>query len=119
MHHHVYWVLELTVHEGQDDAFAALMHEMIAATRANEPGALNYEWSFSEDGRRCHVFERYVDSDATMTHLAAFGRHFAERFTAMTTVDRFTVYGHANDTVRAAPAPFGATFLNPVDGFAR
>ncbi len=55
MHRHIYWVLEVDVNEGSSDAFTDLMHEMVKATRANEPGTLNYEWSFSDDGSRCHI----------------------------------------------------------------
>ncbi len=119
MHRHVYWVLEVDVNEGSSDAFTDLMHEMVKATRANEPGTLNYEWSFSDDGSRCHIYERYEDAGAVMTHLSAFGEHYAERFMACVTPTRFTVYGQPDDAVRAALTPFGAAFMTPADGFVR
>ena len=58
----VFWVVELAIIPGQLDAFKALMNEMVAATQADEPGALNYEWFISEDGTTCHIYERYADS---------------------------------------------------------
>ena len=63
----VYWVARLAIHDGQDEAFGRVVEEMCAAT-ANEEGVLNYEWSLSEDGRTCHVLERYADSDAASLH---------------------------------------------------
>lgn len=115
----VYWILELAVHEGREAPFRELMHEMVEATRANEPGTLHYEWSFSEDGRTGHIYERYADAGAVMTHLAAFGAHYAARFMDCVTPTRFTVYGHPDDAVREALTPFGAVFMAPADGFAR
>jgi quinol monooxygenase YgiN len=76
----VSWIVELNLQAGRKTEFTALMNEMINATRANEPGTLNYEWSTSADGAVCHIFERYVDSAAVMTHLGAFGEKFADRF---------------------------------------
>ena len=64
MNKNVYWLLELEIQAGQDKDFQGLMKEMVAATKANEPGALNYEWHTSEDGKRCHIYERYTDSAA-------------------------------------------------------
>ena len=63
---------------GQVDAFRALAEEMSVAT-AKEQGVLNYEWSLSEDGKTCHILERYADSDGVRAHLDTFGS-FADRF---------------------------------------
>ncbi len=119
MSDHVYWILELAVKPGQADAFKALMNEMVEATQANEPDALNYEWTLSADGATCHIHERYADSAATMTHLASFGANFAERFLAAVEPTRFTVYGNPNAEVRGALDGFGAVYMTPAAGFAR
>lgn len=55
MNSHVAWMLELQVQDGRENDFRALMTEMVSATDANEPGALNYEWSTSPDGKQCHL----------------------------------------------------------------
>ena len=79
MKNQVSWILELRVQEGRESDFRALMAEMVAATEANDPGTLGYEWSASADGRACHIYERYT-SAAVMTHLVTFGERFAPRF---------------------------------------
>ena len=115
----VHWVLELDIKPGELDNFKAVMNEMVDATRANEPGAMNYEWFISGDESTCHICERYVDSAATMIHLGSFGQNFAERFLAAVTPARLVVYGDPNDEVRAALSAFGAVHMAQIGGFAR
>ena len=115
----VHWVIELDVKDGQLDAFKALAQEMSEATQANEPGASHYEWFVSEDGKVVHIYERYVDSAATMIHLQTFGEKFAERFLACVNPTRFTVYGDPSAEVRDALAGFGAAHMTQFDGYAR
>jgi len=54
----VSWTLELSLKPGHEPEFTALMTEMVAATSANEAGALSYEWSLSADGATCNIYER-------------------------------------------------------------
>lgn len=56
MNSHVCWMLEMEVREGRGDDLRALMAEMATATERNEPATLDYEWSLSADGRRCHLW---------------------------------------------------------------
>jgi len=115
----VYWILELNVQAGRENDFRGLMAEMVAATRAHEPGTLNYEWSTSADGSVCHIFERYVDSAAVMTHLATFGEKYAARFQEVLKPVRLVVYGSPDQAVKEKLAGFHAIFLQPVGGFSR
>ncbi len=119
MSEQVYWVLEVAIKDGQADNFKALMKEMIDATRANEPGTINYEWAFSDDGKSCHIYERYADSAAAMQHVGAFGANFAGRFMGAVTPTRFVVYGNADDAVKQALSGLGAVFMKPAGGFVR
>lgn len=113
------WVLEMRVQDGQDANIQPLLDEMVAATQADEPGALHYEYYMNEDRSTCTVLERYADNGAVMAHLGNFGAKFAERFLAAFAVERFTVYGPANDEVRQALAGFGASHQNLIAGFHR
>ncbi len=115
----VYWLLEVAIKPGEFDNFKALMKEMVEATQTNEPNTLNYEWTITEDSQSCHIYERYADSTATMTHLGAFGEKYAERFMASVEPTRFVVYGPANNAVKEALSGFGAVFMAPFGGFAR
>ena len=115
----VYWILELDVQAGRENDFRALMAEMVGTTQANEPGTLNYEWSTSADGKRCHICERYVDSGAVMTHLGTFGERFAARFLEVLKPTRFVVYGTPSVAVRNALAGFNPVYMEAAAGFSR
>jgi quinol monooxygenase YgiN len=114
----VSWLLEVAVKPGQLEDFRALMHEMVESTQG-APGALSYEWFVSDDGGAVHLYERYADSAAVLTHLGAFGEKFAGRFLAAVDPTRFTVYGAPSAEAREALGGFGPTYLGPFGGFAR
>ena len=119
MSSHVSWMLELDIQEGREDDFKALMDEMVSTTEANEPGTLSYEWNTSEDGTRCNIYERYVDSAAVLTHLGTFGEKFAGRFLEILKPVRFVVYGSPSTAVKDALAAFDPLYMQPVGGFSR
>ena len=119
MSDNIHWVLELDIKDGELDNFKGVMKDMVDGTRADEPGALNYEWFISGDGKQCHIYERYADSAATMVHLGNFGEKFAERFLAISTPTRLMVYGDPSAEVRAAMAGFGAVHMEQIGGFKR
>ena len=115
----VSWLLELDINGDNIDAAKELMHEMVGATNENEPDTLIYEWSFSEDGRKCHIYERYRDSDAAMVHMKTFGEKYAERFMSLYQPVKFTVYGNPDSIVKQGLAPLGAVFMPTEAGFSR
>ena len=117
MSDNVFWVVELAIRPGQLQAFKALMNEMVEATQANEPGALNYEWFISGDGTTCHIYERYADSAAVMTHMGNFAA-FGERWTAAVEATGMTLYGTPSDEVKAVFGGTG-TLMAPLGGFVR
>ena len=119
MNSYVYWMLELDVQPGQENDFRVLMAEMVSATQANESGTLNYEWSTSADGKVCHIYERYVDSAAVMTHLGTFGERFAGRFLKILKPVRFVVYGSPSAAVKDALAGFNPIYMQALGGFSR
>ena len=115
----VYWMLETEIQAGREKDLRALMDEMVKATKADEPGTLGYEWSTSEDGKLCHIYEHYADSAATMVHLGNFGSKFAGRFLEILKPVRFTVYGSPSQDVKNGLAAFGAAYMKSVGGFTR
>lgn len=119
MNTHVCWMLELQVREGRDEDFRALMAEMAAATEAAEPGTLDYEWSLSSDGRKCHLWERYADSAAAMVHAVTFGSRWAARFFDVLAPVRLVLYGSPSAEVRAALAAFNPVVMESAAGFSR
>ena len=119
MENSVSWILELEIKDGEFENFQSLMHEMVDAAKANEPNTLNYEWTISEDHKKCHIYERYVDSDATMIHLGTFDIKYGERFMDAVEVTRLVVYGNPNNEVRDALSGMGALYMSRFGGFAR
>ena len=115
----VSWVLELDIKDGKFDAFEALMKEMVAATEADEPGALAYEWFVTDDKKACHIYERYADSAAVMTHLGNFGSTFAERFLDALQPTRLMVYGDPSEEARKALAGLNAVVMGQIGGYSR
>src|SRR5689334_10738520 len=116
---HVAWMFELAVREGREAELRALMAEMSEATERDEPGTLDYEWHLSDDGPRLHLFERYADADAAMTHLGTFGERYMRRFFAVLAPERMTVYGAPDDRVRGALAQLSPQVMTRAAGFSR
>jgi quinol monooxygenase YgiN len=116
---YVAWMLELAVNEGKESDFRALMAEMADATERTEPGTIDYEWCVSDDGRRLHLFERYADSNAAMTHLGTFGDRYMKRFFDVLAPERITLYGTPDDRVRGALKTLGPQVMARAAGFSR
>jgi hypothetical protein len=112
-------MLELSIQPGREQDFRALVEEMVGAARRDEAGTLDYEWSTSADGTVCHIFERYADSAAVLTHLTTFGERFAGRFLEILTPVRFVVYGSPSQEVKAALGGFGPVYMQHIGGFSR
>ena len=114
----VSWVIELAVKPDQLEAFEALMEEMVAGTSL-EPESLGYEWFISADEATVHIYEKYADSEAMISHVSGFLAKWAQRFLAAVDVTRFTVYGSPNAAAREMLDGFGAVYLAPWGGFSR
>ena len=114
----VSWNLQLSVREGQLDVVRTLMDEMVAST-LEESGALGYEWFLSDDGKTCHINERYADSGAALVHAGNFGSKFAERFLACFEPTGLSVYGDPSAEARSALDGLGAVYFGPLGGFNR
>jgi hypothetical protein len=54
------------------DQFKQLAAEALATVRG-EPGTLQHDWFFSDNGAQCVVRETYASSDALLAHLAGAG----------------------------------------------
>jgi quinol monooxygenase YgiN len=113
------WVFELAINPGRFEDLKTLLAEMVEATQKNEVGTLNYEWTITDDHQVCHVYERYRDSAAVMTHLKSFGANFAVRLMEAVTPARLVVYGTPNPQVKDGLAGLGPVYMAPLGGFRR
>jgi quinol monooxygenase YgiN len=91
MNSEISWHVELRIKAGHLDNFRLLTEEMVAFTR-HEPGALSYQRFISADDVTIHVYERYINSAAALSHLQAFSRTYSERFSGMVERTRFVVF---------------------------
>ncbi|TMV08966.1 antibiotic biosynthesis monooxygenase [Ruegeria sediminis] len=112
----VYWILRLTIRDGQDAAFETLMGDMVAAT-LNESGARAYEWHRA--GSEVHIFERYASAEDALIHLGNFGAHFADRFMAILKPTGQDVYGAVDEKLHKTLSALNAKFYDQVGGFSR
>ena len=119
MENHVSWIIELDVKEGKSDAATALMEKMVEVAKANEEGTLHYEWYFNDDKTTCHIYERYENSEAVLTHLKHLNEHFMDDFMAVYEPKSLNVYGDPSDDAREALDGLGANYFAFSDGFVR
>jgi quinol monooxygenase YgiN len=112
----VYFLVDLTIHEGKLDSFEAIVQKMIANTQ-REPGALGYEWCLSADRKRCRIIETYADSDAVLAHLTGPAvQEGVPKMLETSSLNRFEVYGDPGSKAAAMLAGFGAEIFTPWRG---
>ena len=113
----IYWILEVAIHPGKLNDFRAVANDLIAKTK-KEPGTLGYQWNLSPDKTVCHIYERYQNADALLTHVKSFGA-FAKRFMEACHPTRFDVYGPVNKAVKAALDDLHPHYFSELGGFNR
>lgn len=107
----VHLVVELTLHEGQQDAFNRLAQQMTAGTQT-EAGALTYDWYMSSDGQHCRLLETYADANALLAHFTGpVVQQLVPQLAQIVTIDTFEVYGDPGPQVAAMLAGFGAVIF--------
>lgn len=114
----VYWDLSATVNPGRLDDFRQLVVEAVANT-AKEPKTLEYQYSLSPDQKSIDIVERYVDTNAVVTHVNGFKAKFGKRFMEDVMPTHFAVYGPVSAEAKAVLAGFNPVYMSPIDGFAR
>ena len=63
-----------------------------------------------------HIYERYVDSAAAVSHVQRFVANFAERFLSLCTPTRMSVYGEPSDELKETIAGFNPRYSRPGRG---
>lgn len=112
------WHVELAVKPGQLENFRTLTSEMVETTRS-EPGVLIYERFLAPDQTTVHIYERYKDSAAAVTHLRDFEQMYGARFIQLVERRHFTVFGTPSDELRAIFDRIGVTYAGLLDGFSQ
>jgi quinol monooxygenase YgiN len=118
MNNEVFWLFTLQVNPGKYEEFKALVADIVLATE-KEPGTLAYQYSVNDDKTVVHIYERYVNSQAFVSHVTQTFGAFAQRFLSLVSVSSLVVYGNPNAEARAALDTFNATYMTLFDGFSR
>jgi len=113
----IYWILQVAIHPGKLEDFRSVANDLIAKTKL-EPGTLGYQWNLSDDESICHIYERYQNAEALLTHVQSFGA-FAKHFMEACHPTSFHVYGPANDAVVAALDDLQPVYFSELGGFSR
>ena len=116
----LHWIAQFTITEGNLEAFKQAAEEIIAAVEPSEPGALMYEWFYSEDGTTCHVDEWYADTEAALAHLTGEAPKLIPNLLELSKLTGLYVYGDVtNRELRDLLTSFGAVFTSNLGGFTR
>jgi autoinducer 2-degrading protein len=115
----VAWLFELEIQPGRREELEALIPEMLESTEASEPGSRAYQFFINDEGTTMLAYERYVDSDAALAHMAGFGEKFAARFMELVKPGGFTVLGSPSDQLMETLRPLGASVHTPAGGYCK
>jgi quinol monooxygenase YgiN len=116
MNGQICWHVELVIKPDRLESFRALTGEMVESAR-REHGILSYQRFVGEDGKTVHVYERYADSIAALTHLGIFAKKFAEPFQDMVERKCFFVFSYPTAELKEALDGYGAIYLKPFGDF--
>ena len=119
MSDHVSWIVEMAIGDGKLNDLKALAKEMSDMTKSKEPGALNYEWAVSEDGKKLTIYERYENLAAVQAHMGNVGPTHIPKLMSMGQPTGFTVYGKVTPELKQVLANAHPTFMQDIAGFAR
>lgn len=94
--------------------FRQLAAEALETARG-EPGTLQYDWFFSDDGAECVVRETYGSSDAVLAHLGNVGP-LIERLIELGGGLKLEVFGEPSAALREVIAAFQPPIYSYVQG---
>lgn len=93
-------IARFRIHDGKTDEYKRLSAQAMEIVRAKEPGTLQYDTYFNEDGSECVVIERFRDSDAAMEHAVNLAEVSAEVL-AIVSVVHGEILGEPSPELRA------------------
>jgi quinol monooxygenase YgiN len=114
----VYFAVSFDINDESLDAFKEVGQAMIGATQ-KEPGALGYEWHFSDDHKHCRLLETYVDQAAVLAHINGEAVKLIPKLLESSTVSGFEVYGDPGPEAAQTLKGFGAKIFDRWQGLRR
>ena len=116
MSENIYWVYEGLIIDR--DLVNKKIGEIVAHVKANEVGALAYEYCLNEDESMLTIYERYANNEAVLAHGENM-QPYLYFFEDAVQVKKFIVFGRVSDQVKELLSGFGAEFQKPLSGFVR
>lgn len=102
---HITFVIQCEVKADCLSDFDAIVPAMDKAANS-DPGTVEYRWyQGSTLTERC-LYERYQDSEATITHMETFGQEWNERYMPLIEMKSVLMIGPASERLTAILAPF-------------
>jgi quinol monooxygenase YgiN len=69
----IHLTAKFKIHEGKIAEFKKIADQCVPVVKANETGALQYDWYFNPGETECVVRETYTDSNAVLAHIVNIG----------------------------------------------
>ena len=92
--------------------------EIVAHVKANQVGALMYEYCINEDEDMLTIYERYANNEAVLAHGANI-QPYVYFFEEAVQFKKFSVFGPVSAQVKELLSGFGAEYQKPLAGFVR
>lgn len=104
------FVLELSINKGHNlEEVKALLEQLTAFMRSNEPDAYDYGYYVSADGKRVTLIEKYNNSAAAMLHADNFeGGPNMKPFLDTFTIESFVLIGNSTEALNERIKAYGA-----------
>ena len=115
MTENIYWILKAKIGDGNLDELKKLAKECCEITKT-EPGVMAYEWSIAQDREMLHIYERYMDSEAAMAHMANLSAQLPQLM-GLVSVTEIECYGKASGDFREAAKDFPMVYMETFCGF--
>jgi quinol monooxygenase YgiN len=115
----VYFIVDVTIHEGKLATFEATAKTMTEGT-LKESGALGYEWYLSKDHKQCRLIETYADGNAAFAHVSGpVVQQLVPKMLENCSLTSFKVYGDPGPKASEILAKVGAEIVPLWHGLGR
>ena len=112
-------MVNLTVKDGQLDAFMSIAETMTAGCRT-EQGTLGYDWFSSSDKKQFRLLETYANADTVLAHFTGpVVTQLVPKLAEVCSIDGIEVYGDPGKQVAGLAAGFGAQIFQFWTGISR
>jgi quinol monooxygenase YgiN len=102
------FTVELDIADGKKNEFERVTRTMADRTMT-EPGAIEYDFYISADGKRCRLLETYAGAEAVLAHLKGpVVQELVPQMLAVSSLTRFEVYGDPGAEAAQMLAGLGA-----------